>query len=109
MTDEKDDDDWKPSPEEKAQMDQFYRLAERHPTFLIVMKIVHGRTRLKKMLALDGPEVVIQNEREMLDRRLDELCAAMPYLPEQDTFSLPGIIQHFRDEILRAPGSGNDA
>jgi len=33
----------------------------------------------------------------------------MPYLSDADTFPLPGIIEHFRDELLRAPGSGDDA
>jgi len=109
MTDGDDDDDWEPSPEEQAQMDKFYRLAERHPTFLIVMKVVHGHSRLKNLVAMEAPEAVIQKEREMLDGRLDELCAAMPYLSDADTFPLPGIIEHFRDELLRAPGSGDDA
>lgn len=103
------DDDWKPSPEEEAQMDEFYRLAERHPTFLIILKIVQSRARLKRLIAMQGPEQVVQRERQMLDQRLDELCAAMPYVAELEAYPLLGIIQHFRDELRHAPGSGDDA
>lgn len=103
------DDDWKPSAEDTAIAAEFYELAGRHPTMAIIMRIVHSRARLKKLVAMEAPEVVIANERSIMERRLDDLCAAMPFDPEVETFPLPGIIEHFRDELLHPPGSGDDA
>jgi len=104
-----DEDDWEPGPEDEAQRDRFYALAGRHPTFLIVMKIVHSRARLRSLLRMAAPEMVVENERQILDKRLDELCAAMPYDAAVSTYPLPDIIEHFRQEILNAPGTGDDA
>ena len=109
MIDDDNDDNWESSPEEEAQMAAFYQMAERYPTFLIVMKIVHSYTRRKKLAQLEAPEIIVANEQELLDKRLDEFCAAMPYLPDVGTYSLPGIIEHFRAELMQDPGKGNDA
>lgn len=103
------DDDWKPSEEDTALASAYYELAGRHPTFALVMKIVHSRSRLKTLLAIGAPEIVIDNERGILERRLDDLCAAMPFDSEVGTYPLAGIIEHFRAELTHAPGTGDDA
>lgn len=109
MNDDDDDDDWKPSAEEQAAHDRFFAIADRYPTFHLLMKIVHSRARIKKLGSLGAPPVILENEHQMLNKRLDELCAAMPYDGEVSTYPLPGIIEHFRAEFLRAPGKGDDA
>ncbi len=109
MSDEDDGEDFEPTAEDVKLNEAYYKLASRHPTFAMIMRIVRSRARMRKLVAMQAPDVVIDNERSILDDRLDDLCAAMPFDSEADTYPLTGIIDHFRDELASAPGTGDDA
>lgn len=106
---EEDWDPWEPSPEDVAAREKYYAMTRRYPTLLIVMQVVHSYARLKKMMALGAPEQMTRHERELLDGRLDKLCAAMPFDETVDTYPFRDLVDHFRQEILLPPGEGEDA
>jgi hypothetical protein len=92
-----------PTEEEERAAQQYFEYSLRHPTFLMVMKAVTRRARLLRLRALEAPEMILEAEEKLINEALDALCEALPFDVEAQAYSLPGIVHHFQDELLRPP------
>lgn len=70
----------------------------RHPTFLLVWKVVTRRARLLRLRAMKAPALLLETEQRQLDEALDVLCQALPFDEDTETYSLPLLVRHFLDE-----------
>jgi len=94
--DEEYEDDWDPTPQEKANMKRYRQLLERYPTFTILMKVLnrHRTIRIYENHGiLDTP--VGESARQNLEEGLDELCAAFPTDPDalHGAYSLQSVLE----------------
>lgn len=105
--------EYEPTEEEKAAAEALYRLAERHPTLTLVLKIASRHARMRRLQGIEAPDVIVDECAKLLDKGLDELCEVIPFDADSNSYSLPGIVAHFQREILRGPAKkpprGSDA
>lgn len=94
---------YEPTQEEKESAAAYYRLAERHPTLELLLKIAARHARIRRLQVILAPDVIVEECRKLLDKGLDELCEVLPFDADTNTYSLSGVVGHFQREILRGP------
>lgn len=100
MEDDYEDDDWEPTPEEKAAIQEQVRLAERFPTFVLLVRVLMRHSRYQRLKELRAPEQILENSVESRDRALDELCAAFPRDDDARIFHLEDVLHTLRGELM---------
>lgn len=89
--------------EEVEDLEEFYALCGRYPTFLIVHKIASRHARLKRLRKLRAPDMVIEKDEQMLEGALDSLCESLLFDATTNLYPFKEVIEHFRDELEHPP------
>ena len=96
------DNGFTPTPEDEEAAERFYKLAERYPTFILVMRVLHSHRRLQSAQATEGmPEMILESEKRMREEALDRLCMAIPYDECNGVFRFADILETFAAELAR--------
>lgn len=99
--DNEDEDDWEPTPEEQAAIDQQILVAKRFPTFVLLAKALMRHTRYSRLRSLEAPEQILSKSAEMRDEAMDELCAAFPFQDGVRIYHLEDVLYTLREELIR--------
>jgi hypothetical protein len=103
MADEEDyeEDDWEPTPEQKAEFDRQVQLAKRFPTFVLLARAMMRHSRYERLKELEAPEIILEKSHADRIKAWNELCEAFPCSEDVRTFLLEDVLGTLRNEFLR--------